>query len=60
MIFFKSKVHPIVKEKALEAEVLKASMISEDKSAIQDVRRLNKLIKSNGFTLKIVVGMGKK
>lgn len=60
MIFFKSKVHPIVKEKALEAEVLKASMIKEDRAAIKDVQRLNKLIRSNGFTLKIVVGMGKK
>lgn len=59
MIFFKSKTHPMVQVKAKEAEVLKAAMISENDAVIQDVKKLNKLIKNNGFALKIIVGMGK-
>lgn len=60
MRFFKSKIHPIVKEKALEAEELKAAMISEDRDAVKQIKRVNRLISNNGFALKISVGMGKK
>lgn len=58
MRFFKSKTHPIVQEKAQEAEELKAAMINESDDAMREVQKLNKLIKSNGFALKIIVGMG--
>lgn len=58
MMFFRRTPHPIVAQKAEEAEELKASIIASPIKVKREVERLNKLIRSNGFALKISVGMG--
>lgn len=57
MIFLHRKVRRNVETKAKEAEMLKASIIDSPNQVSIEVERLNKLIRSNGFALKIAVGM---
>lgn len=58
MRLFRLKVHPELQEKTQEAEELKASIIESPKKVEKEVEKLNKLIRSNGFSLKILVGIG--
>lgn len=60
MRLFRLKVHPELQKKTEEAEELKASLIESPKRVEKEVDKLNKLIRSNGFSLKILVGMGPK
>lgn len=58
MNFFSRKTHPEVVKQAKQAEELKASIIKPSKKVEKEVDKLNKLIRSNGFSLKISVGLG--